>query len=35
MLDGMWMVNAIFPEGEDIGSKHASWNKTFVQNIGD
>jgi len=35
MPNGMLVANAIFLGGEDLGSKHVLWNKTFAQNIGD
>ncbi len=34
LLNGMPVVSAIFPGGEDLGSKPVLWNKTFAQNIG-
>jgi hypothetical protein len=31
----MLVVCAIFPVGEDLGSKPMMWTKMFTQNIGD
>jgi hypothetical protein len=35
MLNGMLMLNAIFPTWEGLGSKHVSLSKMFMQNISD